>query len=225
MKKLVCALLVCVMFCMSAVAFAAVPSKTTQDMASVVKVETATDVAVGEGFVIKITEEQEYATTELKTIAAFIQETGETGETGETEAVPVIKYFTQTEAVEKQVAELLPEDFDEETLVMYEFAPLTAVNYDTEYGDVTGTMVFATKYRPEQTLLAMVGIVTGVDEEGNQIVEWTALKAEAIENEEDPENGYVRIHFPKELLPKIESGEAMVAILSDEIVEEVTAEE
>lgn len=223
MKKLVCAMLVCVMLCMSAVAFAAVPSKTTQDMASVVEVETSTDVAADPGFIIEIIEEQEYATTELETIASFIQGTEETEETEASEPVPVIEYFTQSETVAEQVTELLPEDFDASTLVMYEFAPLTAVNYEEEYGDVTATMVFATKYRPEQTLVAMVGIVKGVDEDGNQIVEWTALKAEAVENEDDPEKGYVRIYFPQELIPEIESGNAMIAILSDEIVEEVVS--
>lgn len=217
MKKLVCAMLVCVMLCMSAVAFAAVPSKTTQDMASVVEVETSTDVAADPGFIIEIIEEQEYATTELETIAAFIQGTEESEAS---EPVPVIEYFTQSETVAEQVTELLPEDFDASTLVMYEFAPLTAVNYEEEYGDVTATMVFATKYRPEQTLVAMVGIVKGADENGDPIVEWTALKAEAVENEADPEKGCVRVYFPQELLPEIENGNAMIAILSDAIVEE-----
>ena len=222
MKKLVFAVLVCVMLCMSVSALAAVPSKTTQDMASVVEVETTTEVTVDEGFIIEIIEEQEYSTTELETIAAFIQPDPDAGE--ESEPVPVVEYFTQSEEVKEQIDELLPEDFDAQTLVMYEFAPLTAINYDEEYGDVVATRVFATKYRPEQTLVAMVGIVKGEDEEGNQIVEWTALKAEAVENEEDPEKGYVRIYFPQELVPEIENDNAMIAILSDEIVEEEIAD-
>ena len=191
-----------------------VPSKTTQDMASVVGLETATGAALGEDFIIEIIEEQAYAKTELGTIAAFTQ----------VNKVTPAGYFTQSETIQEQIAELLPEGFDASTLMMYEFAPLTAINYDEEYGDVVATMVFATKYRPEQTLVAMVGIVKGEDEEGNQIVEWTALKAEAVDNEEDPEMGYVRIYFPQELVPEIENDNAMIAILSDEIVEEEIAD-
>ena len=83
MKKRVFAVLVCVMLCMSVSALAAVPSKTTQDMASVVEVETTTEVTVDEGFIIEIIEEQEYSTTELETIAAFIQPDPDAGEESE----------------------------------------------------------------------------------------------------------------------------------------------
>ena len=187
-----------------------VPSKTTQDMASVTGVESASGAQVGEDFVIEIIEEQTYSKSTLGVIATYTENNQATA----------AGYFTQSETVTEQIAELLPEGFDASTLVMYEFAPLTAINYDPAYGDVVATMVFATKYSPEQTLVALVGIVKGADENGDPIVEWTALKAEAVENEADPEKGCVRVYFPQELLPEIENGNAMIAILSDAIVEE-----
>ena len=213
MKKRVFAVLVCVMLCMSVSALA-VPESTTQDAASVTDVETSTGVAVDGNFVIEITGEQAYATTELGVLAAFLQKN---------EVAPA-EYFAQSEEVREEIIDLVPEDFDIDTLSLYEFAPLSSANYASDYGNVIATMTFATKYQPEQTLVAMVGIVTGVDEDGNQIVEWTALKAEAVENEEDPEMGYVRIYFPQELVPEIENDNAMIAILSDEIVEEEIAD-
>lgn len=187
-----------------------VPSKTTQDMASVTGIASADGAQVGEDFTIEIIEEQEYSKSTLGVIATYT----------ESNQATAAGYFAQADTVAAQIAELLPEDFDVSTLVMYEFAPLTAINYDPEYGDVVATMVFATKYSPDQTLVALVGIVKGVDEDGAPIVEWTALKAEAVENEADPEKGCVRVYFPQELLPEIENGNAMIAILSDEIVEE-----
>ena len=187
-----------------------VPSKTTQDMASVTGVESASGAQVGEDFVIEITEEQTYSKSTLGVIATYTENNQATA----------AGYFTQSETVAEQIAELLPEGFDAGTLVMYEFAPLTTINYDPAYGDVVATMVFATKYSPEQTLVALVGIVKGTDENGDPIVEWTALKAEAVENEADPEKGCVRVYFPQELLPEIENGNAMIAILSDAIVGE-----
>ena len=119
----------------------------------------------------------------------------------------------------------MPVDYDVDAMEMYEFAPLTAIDYDLKYGDEIATLAFATKYLPEQTLVALIGIVQGVDEEGNQIVEWTALKANAVEDEADPEQGYVRIYFLQDLVPEIENGKAMIAILSDAIVEEADAAE
>ena len=82
-----------------------------------------------------------------------------------------------------ELAALVPEDFDVNTLSVHEFTPLAASNYSADYGDVTATLTFATQYSPMQTLVAMVGVVTGEDEDGNPIVEWTALKAEAVADE------------------------------------------
>ena len=133
MKKLICALLVCVMVCMSAVAYA-IPADTTHETTAVTDVTTSTDATVDAGFAIEIGGEQAYATTELGALAAFVKNNG----------VAPVDYFTQSEAVSAELAALLPEDFDVNTLSVHEFTPLAASNYSADYGDVTATLTFAT---------------------------------------------------------------------------------
>ncbi len=194
-KKLVCVLLAVAMLCMSSVAFAAVPSKTTEDMAATVSVASTTGVAVAAEFVVTTVEETEDATAELKAIADFTA----------SKNVAPIQYFA--EEVKAEAAALLPEGFDMDKLVMNEFAPLTVEKYDAAYGDVEVTMSFATKYTADQALVAMVGVQNG------ETVDWTAQSAEATAE------GFVKVTFSQDVLSQVETGSAMIAILSEEVAE------
>ncbi len=209
-KKPLCLLLSLLMLCLSVSAFAAIPSKTTQDMAHVSRIDTKNSVPVGAAFSFsfanaapateaeRIAVERKLAATqaELSAIYAFSVENQR----------PVIDYFGDD--IKAAAGLLLPEGFDMDTLAMNELVPLMINGYEEAYGDMTVYLEFATQYQPGQPLVALVGVVTGVDEQGQQIVEWVPLQAEATED------GLVKVDFPSDLIMKIQQGDAMLAVLS-----------
>lgn len=178
----------------SSLAFATgVPSKTTQDMTTVVSIVSETGVELPPGFQIIPLVATESATRELAAIQSFVT----------TPNATVVQYFDV--AVREEIAKLLPEGFDLDTLSMNEFLPITVVNYEESYGDVAATFQFATQYQEGQPVVALVGIT----DEVTGVVAWTVLKAEVVD-------GLVKIHFTQDILLKIQSGDAMLAILNGE---------
>ncbi|MDO4356664.1 MAG: hypothetical protein Q4E13_09165 [Clostridia bacterium] len=205
-KKLICFMMALVMMCVSTVAFAASPSKITH-MASTMENETEVKDEAVSDFVVETVQDKDYATKELNAIVDLVID----------DKKAPVQYFDAD--VQKEISQNLPEDFDLDKLMLIDFAPLTSVNYDTSYGDAWITFDFPFEYSATQTIVAVVGIVTGSDEDGAQVVEWTPVTIEAVEG------GNVKVHFPKELLPAIESGEAMLStFVYDEVKEVVKAE-
>jgi len=131
MKKYMVLMMV-VFIAISAVAHAAVPSKTTQDMTKVTSVVSASGVPLGDDFAVELVQEAPAATQELAKVAAVVSE-------GASPAT----YFADKEA---DIALLVPEDFDINVLELNEFSPLTAINYDASYGDVVVSFEFVTEY-------------------------------------------------------------------------------
>jgi len=196
MKRLM-VLLMAVLFMLSGIAHAVVPSKTTQDMATVVSVVSASGVALGAEFAVVLTEPTEVATQQLANIAAVINE-------GRS---PISYFADMSENMMGDIALLLPPEFDPDTLELNEFSPLTCINYDEAYGDVVVSFTFATEYVDGQVLVAMVGIPIGENEDGTAIVEWYALQAEVVD-------GVVQVTFPQDVFVLLEGADAMIAILS-----------
>ena len=195
MKKYMVLMMV-VFIAISAVAYAAVPSKTTQDMTKVTSVVSASGVPLGDDFAVELVQEAPAATQELAKVAAVVSE-------GASPAT----YFADKEA---DIALLVPEDFDINVLELNEFSPLTAINYDASYGDVVVSFEFVTEYIDGQVVVAMLGIVAGENDDGTALVEWHALRAEVVD-------GLVQVHFTQDILALLNGAEAMIAILSEPI--------
>lgn len=199
MKKLVALMLSLVLVVFSYVALAGsvgVPSVITDDLIKVVGVETESGVAVAADFVAQVVGTSVAASAELAKIFAAVSN-----------GVAPVNYFAAD--VVSAVKALLPAGVNAEKLVMNEFAPLTITKYDSAYGAMTVSFEFATKYKDGQSLVALVGYVSGKDAAGNNVVTWIPLQAEAV-------NGVVKIHFTQEALELLDGKEAMIAILSAE---------
>ena len=195
MKKYMVLMMV-VFIAISAVAHAAVPSKTTQDMTKVTSVVSASGVPLGDDFAVELVQEAPAATQELAKVAAVVSE-------GASPAT----YFADKEA---DIALLVPEDFDINVLELNEFSPLTAINYDASYGDVVVSFEFVTEYIDGQVVVAMLGIVVGENDDGTALVEWYALRADVVDC-------LLQVHFTQDILALLNGAEAMIAILSEPI--------
>lgn len=196
MKKAILCALVILMGMASVQGLAtSVPSKTTQDLAAVVSFALDNGAALPEGFIIRLLEETESADKVLKQLADFVA--------GQ-ELAPA-RFFS--EAVQNALTLLLPEGMDLDQFVIDEFAPMSVEGYQESYGDVTVSLRFATEYAEGQEMAALVGVVTGTDDQGNPVIDWTPVQAE-------PEEGLVTVHFPQSLLTKLNGQDAMIAILS-----------
>ncbi len=198
MRKGLYLLLVIALVVTSVPAFAqSAPSKTTQDMAIVTKIEASSGVVLPDDFVIQPAKEGlASANTELTKIADFVTQNQPTP----------IQYFDAT--IQEEAAKLLPEGTDLEKFEMNEFIPVVVENYSAEYGDITVSFSFATKYSEGQLLLAMLGVVTGTNSDGTPIVEWIPLAAQGVD-------GLVQITFTQEALSAMQGNECMLAILSE----------
>jgi hypothetical protein len=190
-KKIIGFLLALVMVSVSAMAFAtAVPSKTTQDMVKPVGVT----VQAGASTAIQVSTPADEAATALATkvlgeISSYVQQ----------QANPVINYFDQ--GVQEQVAALLPAGTNLSTINMNEFTTIKIDGYSEENGDLTASFEFATKYEDGQAIVAMVGV------EVDGTMTWTALKAEVVD-------GIVKITFPEAVVKLMQTGNAVLSILS-----------
>jgi hypothetical protein len=197
MKKVFVGLLTVLIAMSSITAFAAsVPSRTTQDLASVVSYASDSGVELDADFIIRLLAETDLADSALAQLADFVAN----------QNLAPIRFFD--EAIRRDVATLLPEGTDLDKFVILEFSPLIVENYREPYGDVTATFQFATPYEDGTSMVALIGLVTGTDEQGNPVVQWTPIHAEAAD-------GFVKAHFPGALLLQLDRADAMIAILSE----------
>lgn len=176
---------------------ASVPSKTTQDMAEVVSITSDNGATLPADFIIQTLKRSESVDMVLKQLADFVAGQG----------LAPVRFFA--EAVQQAIASLLPEGADLDEYVINEFSPLIVENYSEAYGNITVTFRFASEYVDGQPLVALIGLVTGKDEQGNPLVEWTTVQAEV-------EDRLVTVHFPADLLLRLHGQEAMIAILCED---------
>ncbi len=117
-----------------------------------------------------------------------------------------IEFFD--DAVKADVANLLPAGTDLAALQMNEFVPISALNYEEAYGDVTAAFEFPTQYAEGQPLVALAAVYTLVNSVTNEwSAEWFACAAEA-------KMGKVYITFPADYVAKLEGGWGSLAILN-----------
>ena len=115
---------------------------------------------------------------------------------------PVATYFDEAT---RNTASLLQGD-DLDSLVAYEIAAVTAVNYVDTYGDAAAVFTFATPYTEDMSGVTMAGYY---DEEQGTMV-WTALRTEFTE-------GGVSVTFTQQLIPILEERGVMIVVLSEPI--------
>lgn len=194
MNKKLISLVLCVLLVLTcANAFAAVPSKTTQDMASVKDVASSTYVGEVKA-TFSLTDGNVQATSdELDKIADYVAMGG----------VSTVSYFG-TEVVDA-IAQLLPE-VDLDNLELNEIAPLTVADYDEAYGDLAITFSFATVYAQDQAVVALIGIESAETQE----IVWTPAEAEV------QMDGSVQVVLPQALLVELAAAQnSMITILSE----------
>ena len=204
MKKIAC--IVLTLLCLSAVAMAeSVPSRTTTDLTTVTV--TAENMPADATFaIIPITQvDPEEMTPEMQVLVdACNTEISKLNEGGS-----VVDYFGEVTNADGEVVSLT-EMLDAETINVYEFFPVTVVNFNVAYGEATATMVFSTPYEEGQIVAVLIGIVTeGPD--GTQSVAWQVFEGVCTSAEE---GSGVRVTFTPEILEQIQNGTALMAVVS-----------
>ena len=194
MKKLVC--LVLVLLCFVAVAAAeSVPSKSTADMVVVTEIVTE-DGTVVPGLVVEaVTDPVAYE----KAVEVCSQEIEKL-----VASTSVEEYFGEVRDTEGNVVSLT-EALGAENVTVNEFVPVVVDNYNAELGNVKVSFKFSTPYEAGKKVVVLVGIVDPLTGE----VEWVALEGEGT-----GDDGAIAVEFTPEVLEAIQSGTAMMAVVS-----------
>lgn len=164
-----------------------VPSKTTEDLTRVVKIETKTAQS-GKALIWVEKAPFELAKTQLKEMKTFLSKKN-----------AIANYFS--DEVKKGMSALLPAQTDLTKLRMSEYVALGIGDYDAAMGDVSATFEFPTAFGTNKTVIAMVGYPAS---DGTVI--WQALKTTVVK-------GNLLLVFPSELMTKI-GHNAILAVLS-----------
>ena len=202
MKKMALALVAALMMLSMSTAFAATPSKTTTDVTQVKEVATVNEdgtTTAAKNWNLEVTEDSDEVTSEIAKIYAHVVTAGN-------HAVSYFPIETQ-----EALAELFGADFDLKTLNLNEFVTLKLTGYENIGGDAKVTFTFTTKYEVGKKVAVVVGLYNGQrDANGQYIVEWVVLGAEALEN------GDLCVVFPADVLAQINDAVAVsMAVLSE----------
>ena len=194
MKKVLCLILALV--CLGTLAMAeSVPSKSTADLVETVEVKTESGVAAENLVVAAVTDEVVYkekieaCQTEIKKLE---------------ESASVEEYFGEVKDSTGAVVSLT-EVLGSETIAVNEFMPIIVDNYDASYGKVSVGFKFSTPYAKDERVVVLVGVTNPLTGE----IEWVAL--EGVGTGID---GAIEVEFTAELLEAIQSGNAMMAVVS-----------
>ncbi|NLC32324.1 MAG: hypothetical protein GX781_03405, partial [Clostridiales bacterium] len=149
-KRKMWALLLAAVLCLNTAAAFATPSKTVLDMVTIGEYTTSNNVVPQAGFIIYQTEPTAPWMQDLTDIQSQVN----TGKAA-------INFFT--DELQADAAKLLPENTDLQKLQMNEFIPISALNYEEAYGDITAGFVFPTFYPAGQPLVALAAVYTLVN--------------------------------------------------------------
>ena len=195
MKKIFALLMAIVMMSLT-FALAALPSKTSGDIATVGELVADGDENKDIGGLQIIIVEDE---TVDETLGEIVEATKE--------KTP-FEFFP--EDVQKEIAEKLGEDFDPKTLELNEFVALDVIGYEPEkYGSVMAPFTFETEYKADQKVFPVLGFYDNGEE-----IEWVTLGEKFIEGEVQ-EDGSVNITFEDALLARMDASPSIaMALLS-----------
>lgn len=178
------------------------PSKTAGDLVQIPGMSDAEGNELPEEFRIFSVDETEDILNEIAMIQAHLEETVEKP------AEPIFSYFDAD--MQNRIRLLLPEDVDMEGLLAYEVLPVMAEGYQETYGDAMVSFVFATPYTQDQQLVVALGQMKESCEEGEDPMEWTALRAMVVEDQ-------VNIIFSQAVIPQMQQEAALMIVLSTPI--------
>ena len=185
----------------SAMAAAAVPSKTTTDVTHVKSVETVKEDGKTEaaGWDIAVTEDEAPVIEEIAKIYDWVAAKGKSA----------VSYFP--EETQQSIAALLPEGFKLENMTMNEFVTLTLTGDADALNDAKVVLTFTTKYTQDQHVVVVIGLYDGTrDANGQYVVTWIPLEAEVLEN------GDIAVVFPAEVIAQMKDAVATaMAVLND----------
>lgn len=209
MKKWLTILMAMLMLMTVATAYAAVPSKTTADVTQTQEVVSASGVALPSTMMIEVVKNDEKVEKEIEKLYTFVNNPDEN-------AAP-IEYFpeeVQTQ-VQMQLVAMGLENYDMKQLQINEFVAIKESDYEAQYGDIVTTFSFATKYAKETKLVGLLGIYSDeVDENGNYLVDWVVVEAEA------QEDGSVAFVLPQEQMVRIQAASSTaLTVLSEPMVQ------
>lgn len=198
MKKIV-SILVALMLCLSAAAFAeSVPSKTTGDL---VQFEAAADnLPADAGFYIQPIAEDDEAYQQSVEISQ-----NEITKLAQSENVAA--YFGEVKNAEGEVVDVKAL-LESDTLNVYEFCALAAGLYQESYGNVSIKMQFSTPYEKDEKVIVLIGLAKE-NQDGVQSIEWTAYEGIGLE-----EQGSIQVELDPEIILAIQNGTALLAIVS-----------
>ncbi len=205
MKKWLTILMAVLMLMAVATAYAAVPSKTTADVTQAQEVVSASGVALPNTMTVEVVKNDEKVEKEIEKLYTFVNNPDES-------AAP-IEFFpeeVQTQ-VQMQLVAMGLENYDMKQLQINEFVAIKEIGYEAQYGDIVTTFSFATKYAKGTKLVGLLGIYSDeVDENGNYLVEWVVVEAEA------QEDGSVAFVLPQEQMVRIqEASSTALTVLSE----------
>lgn len=201
MKKWIALVAVVAMVLTLGVASAAIPSKTTTDIAAKPEILTTTGAQVSESFTVEQAEDKAPVVKEIAKIAEAVNTQGK---------APVEYFPAEVQAV---IAEKLPEVADLKALEMNEFVSIATTGYDATYGDVSVAFDVVSTYAPGQKVVALVGVYSGaLDANGEFVVEWIPMNA-AVNSD-----GRVQVDFTADALTKMQGAyAASLALLSEPV--------
>ena len=208
MKNRVCLLLALVL-CLSGIAFAATPSKTTKDMSKFV-VETKSEKASEENpnlFLMPVNE----ATVSEKDMVDYQTRLDICNKELEKlqNAENPLEYFGTI--VDADGAEVSLEPIEGTKLSVTEFSPIVAGNFVEEMGEIKATLLFPTVFEENEIVGVLIGLVT-VEEDGTQTVKWTVFNGIGVKMSNETE-GAISTTLTPEIVKAIEDGIALLAIV------------
>lgn len=101
----------------------------------------------------------------------------------------------------EEIKAVLPEGTDAQAMKLQELTTLLVAGYKEEMGDINAKLTFPTVFEQEDKVLVMIGMVEG------EAVAWAPYAAQV--NEE----GKIVMLMDSELLLKVQSGDAVIAVL------------
>lgn len=206
MKKWLTMLTAMMMVLTVATASAAVPSKTTADVTQTQEVTSASGEALPSTMTVEVVKGDEKVEKEIEKLYTFVNDP-----TGSKAPIEYFPAEVQTQVQEQLVTMGLTENYDVKQMQINEFVAIKEIGYEQQYGDIVTTFSFATKYVKGTKLVGLLGIYSDkMDENGNYLVEWVVVEAEALED------GSVAFVLPQEQMARIQAASSTaLTVLSE----------
>lgn len=208
MKKFM-SFVLAMMLCLSTAALAEnVPSKNTGDM---IQFEVTVEQTVGDTTPVlaPVTAQNAQTPEQQAKVEKCEQEIAKLNESPSIEA-----YFGEVKNSAGETVDLKAM-LGTDTLNVFEFCPVMAEGFAEANGQVSAKLVFSTPYEKGQKVVVMIGIVTTAAD-GSTTVTWHAFEGEGLGEVQGAGAtfGGIEVALSAEIVLAIQSGEAMMAVVS-----------